>query len=106
MLQHLLVKIGDAAGSFGRRNHLAGGQHAAIGPAQAQQQLVLRAAAAGDGDDRLVSELQLAFQQRQVLLLGGHLAMHVARHAGAEQACLQGGAFDRFQGAAGIVETR
>ncbi|KAG1240964.1 hypothetical protein G6F68_017149 [Rhizopus microsporus] len=68
MVHHLLVEVGDAPGGFRGRNHLAGRQHRAIGLAQSQQQLVLRGVAAGDGDDRLIGQLQLAFQQRQMLL--------------------------------------
>ena len=105
MVHHLLVEVGDAPGGFRGRNHLAGRQHRAIGLAQAQQQLVLRGVAAGDGDDRLIGQLQLAFQQRQMLLFADRLAVHVAGHAGAQQARLQGGAFDGFQGTVGIVES-
>ncbi|KAG1360422.1 hypothetical protein G6F61_014418 [Rhizopus arrhizus] len=40
-----------------------------------------------------------------MLLFAGRLAVHVAGHAGAQQARLQGGAFDGFQGTVGIVES-
>ncbi len=104
VVQHLLVEVGDAPAGFGRGQDLPGRQQGAVALAQAQQHLVLRGVATGDGDDRLVGRFQLAFEHgdaAQVLFLARR---RIQGHALRVQARLQRGALDRLQHAAGVFE--
>ena len=100
----LLVEVGNASGGFGGGNHLSGRQQGAVALAQSQQNLVLGGVTARHGDDRLVSQLDLAIKQGQMLLRGGIFRGLVGGHPVGQQARLKGGALHCFQCAASVIE--
>ena len=106
VFQHPVVDLGDAAGQFSGRDHLRGGQQRAVGLAHAQQHLVLRLLAAGDGHDGLVGQLELPVLQRDARGIVADLGRDVLGHAVRLQPGLQHRTFDRLQRTAGVGETQ